>query len=56
MSRQLLRLAPSSVGRRFVGWMFAYMSAGRLLLVANGGAFQDAPHLHFHLVAEQEIV
>jgi histidine triad (HIT) family protein len=25
-------------------------------LITNGGAFQDIPHLHFHLIAEQENV
>jgi histidine triad (HIT) family protein len=24
-------------------------------LIANGGAFQDVPHLHFHLIAEETV-
>jgi histidine triad (HIT) family protein len=23
-------------------------------LIANGGAYQDVPHLHFHLISERE--
>jgi histidine triad (HIT) family protein len=32
------------------------LEPGGYRLVANGGALQDVPHLHFHLIAEQEIV
>ena len=31
------------------------LEPGGYRLVANGGAYQDVPHLHFHLVSEQEI-
>ena len=29
------------------------MEAGGYRLLVNGGAYQDVPHLHFHLVADR---
>jgi histidine triad (HIT) family protein len=31
------------------------LERGGYRLIANGGAYQDVPHLHFHLVADKEI-
>lgn len=31
------------------------LEPGGYRLIANGGAYQDVPHLHFHLVSEQEV-
>jgi histidine triad (HIT) family protein len=57
----LMELSPDDTG--FLKDLFATvqnlvrefdLEPGGYRLVANGGALQDVPHLHFHLIAEKE--
>ena len=56
----LLELAPDDAG--FLKDLFATvqdlvrkfdLEQSGYRLIANGGAYQDVPHLHFHLIAEE---
>ncbi len=56
----LMELSPDDAG--FLKDLFATvqdlvrefdLTRGGYRLVANGGTYQDVPHLHFHLIAEE---